>query len=178
MMSPRQPPRWRRMWMPTPVPPRRRWCRSHRQIRCLSIRFRKFAKQPSKMGWRPLRLNPRKCGTGRISPAQWECLAKRRAWLRRKPGKVRPRKGGRARAGAQGIQRRCPRRRDRHRPGHHDVRAGLAPGMKVSAITALTNDIMRALKAESVRIVAPVPGKTRSASKCPTRRRKKSASRN
>jgi DNA segregation ATPase FtsK/SpoIIIE, S-DNA-T family len=35
----------------------------------------------------------------------------------------------------------------------------LAPGIKVSAITALTNDIMRALKAESVRIVAPVPGK-------------------
>src|SRR5690606_7274635 len=28
-----------------------------------------------------------------------------------------------------------------------------------SAITALTNDIMRALRAESVRIVAPVPGK-------------------
>jgi S-DNA-T family DNA segregation ATPase FtsK/SpoIIIE len=35
----------------------------------------------------------------------------------------------------------------------------LAPGLKVSAITSLTNDIMRALKAESVRIVAPVPGK-------------------
>jgi S-DNA-T family DNA segregation ATPase FtsK/SpoIIIE len=35
----------------------------------------------------------------------------------------------------------------------------LAPGTKVSAITALSNDIMRALKAESVRIVAPVPGK-------------------
>ncbi|MCC6240839.1 MAG: DNA translocase FtsK [Phycisphaerales bacterium] len=35
----------------------------------------------------------------------------------------------------------------------------LAPGIKVSAITALTNDIMRALRAESVRIVAPVPGK-------------------
>jgi S-DNA-T family DNA segregation ATPase FtsK/SpoIIIE len=35
----------------------------------------------------------------------------------------------------------------------------LAPGIKVSAITALTNDIMRSLKAESVRIVAPVPGK-------------------
>ena len=29
----------------------------------------------------------------------------------------------------------------------------------MSAITALSNDIMRALKAESVRIVAPVPGK-------------------
>src|SRR5258708_14952725 len=35
----------------------------------------------------------------------------------------------------------------------------LAAGIKVSAITSLTNDIMRALKAESVRIVAPVPGK-------------------
>jgi S-DNA-T family DNA segregation ATPase FtsK/SpoIIIE len=35
----------------------------------------------------------------------------------------------------------------------------LAPGIKVSAIMALSNDIMRALKAESVRIVAPVPGK-------------------
>ncbi|HEX4123377.1 MAG TPA: DNA translocase FtsK 4TM domain-containing protein, partial [Tepidisphaeraceae bacterium] len=35
----------------------------------------------------------------------------------------------------------------------------LAPGIKVSTITALSNDIMRALKAESVRIVAPVPGK-------------------
>ncbi|HSZ54906.1 MAG TPA: DNA translocase FtsK [Tepidisphaeraceae bacterium] len=35
----------------------------------------------------------------------------------------------------------------------------LPPGTKVSAITALSNDIMRALKAESVRIVAPVPGK-------------------
>jgi DNA segregation ATPase FtsK/SpoIIIE-like protein len=35
----------------------------------------------------------------------------------------------------------------------------LAPGLKVSAITSLTNDIMRSLKAESVRIVAPVPGK-------------------
>ena len=31
--------------------------------------------------------------------------------------------------------------------------------MKVSSITALSNDIMRSLKAESVRIVAPVPGK-------------------
>jgi S-DNA-T family DNA segregation ATPase FtsK/SpoIIIE len=35
----------------------------------------------------------------------------------------------------------------------------LAPGIKVSSITALSNDIMRSLKAESVRIVAPVPGK-------------------
>jgi len=36
----------------------------------------------------------------------------------------------------------------------------MAPGTKVSAVTALSNDIMRALKAESVRIVAPVPGKS------------------
>src|SRR5258708_33565345 len=35
----------------------------------------------------------------------------------------------------------------------------LAAGIKVSAITSLTNDIMRALKAESVRIGAPVTGK-------------------
>ncbi len=35
----------------------------------------------------------------------------------------------------------------------------LAPGIKVSQITALSNDIMRSLRAESVRIVAPVPGK-------------------
>jgi DNA segregation ATPase FtsK/SpoIIIE, S-DNA-T family len=35
----------------------------------------------------------------------------------------------------------------------------LAPGIRVSAITALSNDIARALSATSVRIVAPVPGK-------------------
>ena len=35
----------------------------------------------------------------------------------------------------------------------------LAPGIKVSAIAALSNDIQRALKAETVRIVAPIPGK-------------------
>ncbi len=35
----------------------------------------------------------------------------------------------------------------------------LAPGIKVSAITSLSNDIARALSATSVRIVAPVPGK-------------------
>jgi S-DNA-T family DNA segregation ATPase FtsK/SpoIIIE len=35
----------------------------------------------------------------------------------------------------------------------------LAPGIKVSSITALSNDIARALAATSVRIVAPVPGK-------------------
>jgi S-DNA-T family DNA segregation ATPase FtsK/SpoIIIE len=36
----------------------------------------------------------------------------------------------------------------------------LAPGVKVSAISALSNDIQRALKAETVRIVAPIPGKS------------------
>ncbi|MGF1632423.1 MAG: DNA translocase FtsK [Phycisphaerae bacterium] len=35
----------------------------------------------------------------------------------------------------------------------------LGTGVKVSAITGLSNDIARALKAEGVRIVAPVPGK-------------------
>ncbi len=35
----------------------------------------------------------------------------------------------------------------------------LAPGVKVSAITALANDIQRSLKAETIRIVAPIPGK-------------------
>jgi S-DNA-T family DNA segregation ATPase FtsK/SpoIIIE len=35
----------------------------------------------------------------------------------------------------------------------------LAPGVKVSAISALANDIQRALKAETIRIVAPIPGK-------------------
>ena len=35
----------------------------------------------------------------------------------------------------------------------------LAPGIKVSQITALSNDIARALAAVNVRIVAPVPGK-------------------
>ena len=36
----------------------------------------------------------------------------------------------------------------------------LAPGVKVSAISALSNDMQRALKAETVRIVAPIPGKS------------------
>jgi S-DNA-T family DNA segregation ATPase FtsK/SpoIIIE len=35
----------------------------------------------------------------------------------------------------------------------------LAAGIKVSAISALSNDIQRSLKAETVRIVAPIPGK-------------------
>ncbi|HYO08854.1 MAG TPA: DNA translocase FtsK [Tepidisphaeraceae bacterium] len=36
----------------------------------------------------------------------------------------------------------------------------LAPGIKVSTISGLSNDIQRALKAETVRIVAPIPGKS------------------
>jgi DNA segregation ATPase FtsK/SpoIIIE-like protein len=35
----------------------------------------------------------------------------------------------------------------------------LAPGIKVSTISALSNDIQRSLRAETVRIVAPIPGK-------------------
>ena len=35
----------------------------------------------------------------------------------------------------------------------------LAPGIKVSQIASLTNDLARALKAPSVRVVAPLPGK-------------------
>jgi len=35
----------------------------------------------------------------------------------------------------------------------------LSPGIKVSQIVALSNDIARALKAPSVRVVAPIPGK-------------------
>src|SRR5665213_3502172 len=36
----------------------------------------------------------------------------------------------------------------------------LAAGVKVAAISGLTNDIQRALKAETIRIVAPIPGKS------------------
>ena len=50
----------------------------------------------------------------------------------------------------------------------------LAPGLKVSAITSLTNDIMRSLKAESVRIVAPVPGKNTVGIEVPERAKGKS----
>ena len=35
----------------------------------------------------------------------------------------------------------------------------VAPGIKVSQIVSLSNDIARALKAPSVRVVAPIPGK-------------------
>ncbi len=49
----------------------------------------------------------------------------------------------------------------------------LAPGVKVGAITALSNDIMRALKAESVRIVAPVPGKNTVGIEVPNQQKEK-----
>ena len=49
----------------------------------------------------------------------------------------------------------------------------LAPGIKVSAITALSNDVMRALKAENVRIVAPVPGKNTVGIEVPNERKEK-----
>jgi S-DNA-T family DNA segregation ATPase FtsK/SpoIIIE len=49
----------------------------------------------------------------------------------------------------------------------------LAAGVKVSSITALSNDIMRALKAESVRIVAPVPGKNTVGIEAPNEQKEK-----
>jgi S-DNA-T family DNA segregation ATPase FtsK/SpoIIIE len=49
----------------------------------------------------------------------------------------------------------------------------LAPGLKVSTITSLANDIMRALKAESVRIVAPVPGKNTVGIEVPNEKKEK-----
>jgi S-DNA-T family DNA segregation ATPase FtsK/SpoIIIE len=49
----------------------------------------------------------------------------------------------------------------------------LAPGVKVGAITALSNDIMRSLKAESVRIVAPVPGKNTVGIEVPNQQKEK-----
>jgi S-DNA-T family DNA segregation ATPase FtsK/SpoIIIE len=49
----------------------------------------------------------------------------------------------------------------------------LKPGTKVSAITALQNDIMRALRAESVRIVAPVPGKNTVGIEAPNEQKEK-----
>ena len=36
----------------------------------------------------------------------------------------------------------------------------LAPGIKVSQIVSLSNDMARALKAPAVRVVAPLPGKS------------------
>jgi S-DNA-T family DNA segregation ATPase FtsK/SpoIIIE len=49
----------------------------------------------------------------------------------------------------------------------------LAPGIKVSSITALSNDIMRALRAHSVRIVAPVPGKNTVGIEAPNEQKEK-----
>jgi S-DNA-T family DNA segregation ATPase FtsK/SpoIIIE len=49
----------------------------------------------------------------------------------------------------------------------------LAPGIKVSSITALSNDIMRSLRAESVRIVAPVPGKNTVGIEVPNQQKEK-----
>ncbi|MGD0389109.1 MAG: DNA translocase FtsK [Tepidisphaeraceae bacterium] len=49
----------------------------------------------------------------------------------------------------------------------------LAPGIKVSSVTALSNDIMRALRAESVRIVAPVPGKNTVGIEAPNEQKEK-----
>jgi S-DNA-T family DNA segregation ATPase FtsK/SpoIIIE len=49
----------------------------------------------------------------------------------------------------------------------------LAPGIKVSSITALSNDIMRALRAETVRIVAPVPGKNTVGIEAPNQEKEK-----
>jgi len=36
-----------------------------------------------------------------------------------------------------------------------------APGVKVNKITVLSDDIALAMKAQSVRIIAPIPGKSR-----------------
>ena len=49
----------------------------------------------------------------------------------------------------------------------------LAPGLKVSTITSLTNDIMRSLMAESIRIVAPVPGKNTVGIEVPNQQKEK-----
>ena len=55
----------------------------------------------------------------------------------------------------------------------------LAPGLKVSTITSLTNDIMRSPCAPRASASSPPsPEKTPSVSKCPTRRKKKFASKN
>lgn len=49
----------------------------------------------------------------------------------------------------------------------------LAPGIKVSAITSLSNDIARALKATTIRIVAPIPGKNTVGIEAPNREKEK-----
>ncbi len=54
----------------------------------------------------------------------------------------------------------------------------LAPGIKVDrVVVASADDIAMALKAPSVRIVAPIPGRDSSASRCPTPRRRSCGSR-
>ena len=67
-------------------------------------------------------------GTGRISSPAVGLPGRRRTRICREPGKIRPREGRDARTGAEGIQHRRPRRRDRHRAGHHDVRIGPGAG--------------------------------------------------
>ena len=49
----------------------------------------------------------------------------------------------------------------------------LKPGVKVSAITGLSNDIARALKATTIRIVAPIPGKNTVGIEAPNREKEK-----
>ncbi len=49
----------------------------------------------------------------------------------------------------------------------------LAPGVKVSTISALQNDIQRALRAETVRIVAPIPGKNTVGIEAPNEQKEK-----
>jgi S-DNA-T family DNA segregation ATPase FtsK/SpoIIIE len=49
----------------------------------------------------------------------------------------------------------------------------LAAGVKVSAISALSNDIQRALRAETIRIVAPIPGKNTVGIEAPNEQKEK-----
>ena len=51
-----------------------------------------------------------------------------------------------------------------------------APGVKLEKITALSNNIAAALKAERIHILAPVPAKAPSASKCRIRSNPRSSS--
>ena len=77
----------------------------------------------------PSMLKPRQISPRR-RPRNWANITCRRgiAWPKpstatpRAQEAIRPRAGGDPRAGAARIQHRCPGRRDRHRPGHHDVR--------------------------------------------------------
>ena len=52
----------------------------------------------------------------------------------------------------------------------------LEAGLRVSKITSLADDLAIALRVPSVRIVAPIPARTRSASRCPTSTASSSAS--